>query len=79
MTDIRFSTFPKTQKPQEFALEGVNVFKSHLSKISTVVLQKGLDSDTVLGIIRDDLVKIGFDVEKSKKKRRQNFSTSFLW
>lgn len=68
MTHIRFSTFPKTEKPKNFALEVVEVFKTHLNRISTVDLIKGLDSDSVLAIIRKDLVKIGFEVEKSKKR-----------
>ena len=68
MTQIRFSTFPKTEKPKNFALEVVEVFRTHLNKISTIDLKKGLDSDSVLAIIREDLVKIGFEVEKSKKR-----------
>ena len=79
MSEIRFSTFPKTEKPKEFALDVVNVFKNHLGEISTVDLEKGLDSDTVLGIIRDDLVEIGFEVEKSKKKEDKIFRPVFLW
>ena len=49
-------------------MEVVEVFRAHLNKISTVELKKGLDSDSVLAIIRRDLVKIGFEVEKSKKR-----------
>lgn len=78
MSDIRFSTFPKTEKPKEFALGVVNVFKNHLGEISTVDLEKGLDSDTVLGIIRKDLVEIGFEVEKSKKKEDKIFRPVFF-
>lgn len=78
MTDIRFSTFPKTSKPKGFALEVVDVFKSHLTEISTIDLVKGLDSDTVLSIIRADLVKIGFDVEKSKKREDKIFRPVFF-
>lgn len=68
MTKIRFSTFPKTIKPKDFALEVVKVFDNCYETISTVQLIKGLDSDTVLSVLREDLFELGFDVEKGKKR-----------
>lgn len=78
MSDIRFSTFPKTARPKDFSLEVVSIFKKYLSEISTIDLAKGLDSDTVLSIIRDNLVHLGFNVERSKKKGDKIFRPVFF-
>ena len=42
------------------------MFENHITKISTVQLAKGLTSDKALGVIRPDLIKIGFEVEGGK-------------
>lgn len=55
MNQIRFSTFPKTVKSKDFSLKVVNVFKSKVTEISTINLDKVLNSDSVLSIIRQDL------------------------
>ena len=78
MTKILFSTFPKTVKPKDFSIAVVNVFEKHFDEISTVKLKKGLDSDGVLAILRDDLLKLGFEVEKSKKKEDKIFRPVFF-
>lgn len=65
---IRFSSFPRTQPPPSFVPELVAVFLQHEGNISTVALDKGLKSDDVLAVLRDDLVGIGFDVESGKSK-----------
>jgi len=78
MKNIRFSTFPKTVKPKDFAIQVVDVFNNHYKTISTVKLSKGLDSDTVLSVLRKDLVQLGFDVEKSKKKSDKIYRPVFF-
>jgi hypothetical protein len=45
-----------------------NVFQKHENKIGTRKLSKGLTSNDVLGVIRSDLVEIGFNVEAGKQK-----------
>jgi hypothetical protein len=68
MSDIIFSTFPKTNKPKDFALRTIEVFKAKMTTISTVLLAKGLESNDVLAIVRPDLIELGFDIEKSKRR-----------
>ena len=46
----------------------MEVFRKNEEKISTVELTKGLTSDAVLAIVRDDLVALGFEVEGGKKR-----------
>ena len=67
MADIKFCSFPKTERPLDFSIRVVDVFKKHAETISTVNLKKGLKSDEVLEILRTDLVNLEFEVEKSKK------------
>lgn len=67
MTHIRFTSYPRTVPPPSFVRDIVDVFVSHELDISTISLAKGLDSNGVLGVLRHDLVSLGFDVEKSKK------------
>ncbi|UBM61373.1 hypothetical protein LA303_08035 [Candidatus Sulfidibacterium hydrothermale] len=78
MTKIRFATFPRTIKPKDFSLEVVKVFEKHYKNISTVELPKGLDSDTVLSIVRNDLEQIGFEIEKGKKKDEKIYRPVFF-
>jgi hypothetical protein len=68
MAEIVFYSFPKTEKPKDFSIRVVDVFKKNFKNISTVDLKKGLESNQVLGILRKDLEKLGFNVEKGKKK-----------
>ena len=46
----------------------MRVFRRHEHKISTITLEKGLDSDGVLSVLREDLVELGFHVESGKRK-----------
>jgi len=68
MSNIRFSTFPRTSPPPVWASTLVDVFLQHESAIDTMKLAKGLTSDEVLSELRDDLVSIGFEVEAGKAK-----------
>lgn len=67
-TSIRFTSFPKTEAPPSYAFDLVGVFQKHESAIATVTLKKGLTSDEVLSVIREDLVTLGFQVEAGKQK-----------
>ena len=66
---LRFSTFPRTQTPPVFVTQVVEVFERHSSEISTDKLDKGLTSDQALEVLRADLVRLGFDVEASKRDK----------
>ena len=68
---IRFATFPRTEAPPTFVNDMVDVFRSHEAQISTVALPKGLTSDQVLGVVADDLVQLGFVVERGKSKHEK--------
>jgi hypothetical protein len=61
-----FSTFPRTQAPLHFVPQIVSVFRAHGTSIGTTALSKGLSSDAVMGILRDHLCKIGFEIEAGK-------------
>ena len=65
---IRFSTFPRTEPPAAFVKNIVGAFQAHEGEISTERLEKGLTSDEVLSVVRDDLVSLGFEVEAGKRK-----------
>lgn len=69
MSKIIFSTFPKTVKPKDFSIKVVEVFQNHFEEISTVNLTKGLNSNGVLSKLREDLIALGFEVEKSKREK----------
>lgn len=61
-------SFPQTEPPPAFVGEIIPIFQSHETEIATIELQKGLTSDGVLTIIRNDLRAIGFEVELGKRK-----------
>jgi hypothetical protein len=67
-TSIRFTSYPRTEPPPSFAQDLAGVFQRHESAVGTVELKKGLTSNEVLRIIRDDLLALGFQVEASKQK-----------
>jgi hypothetical protein len=67
-TTIRFSTFPRTKPPPQFAESIVEAFARNEDQISTVTLEKGLTSDGVLEVVAPDLRELGFEVESGKKK-----------
>jgi hypothetical protein len=66
-TSIRFSSFPRTEAPPAFVHELAEVFRQHESAIATEILAKHLQSDQVLGILRDGLERLGFQVERGKR------------
>jgi hypothetical protein len=65
-SSIRYISFPRTAPPPAFVVKIVEVFRSHEDAISTQKLKKGLTSDVVLALLRDDLVRLGFQVESGK-------------
>lgn len=65
-TEVRFTSFPRTEPPPHFAPELLNVFRAHEEAMSTKALEKGLTSDEVLRVLREDLVQLGFSVEGGK-------------
>src|SRR6266496_3060186 len=64
--DIRFSTFPRTQPPPLWTATIVDIFRRHDQEINTQALSKGLTSDAVLATLGNDLLSIGFQIEKGK-------------
>lgn len=64
---IRFSTFPRTQQPNDFVFDVVKLFDDHFDEIGTLQRRKGLTSDEALAILRQDLVGLGFVVEAGKR------------
>jgi len=65
---VRFISFPLTEAPPKFCAEIVSAFTANESKISTRALKKGLTSNDVLTVLRDDLVRLGFQVEAGQQK-----------
>ena len=63
----RFSSFPRTKPPPQFAEDVVGAFRRHEAEIGTVGLDKGLTSDGVLAVLRPALVELGFEVEAGKR------------
>jgi hypothetical protein len=68
LSNIRFTSFPRTQPPPPFTAKVVEVFRAHEAGICTRTLSKGLTSDAVLETLRGDLCALGFSVEGSKQK-----------
>lgn len=66
MSNVRFSSFPRTAPPPQFAFAVVNAFRLHEETICTRTLAKGLTSDEVLATLRADLIDLGFQVEQGK-------------
>ena len=67
-TTVRYISFPKTEPPPAFCAELARVFSLHEPKIGTKGLSKGLTSNEVLTILRDDLLRLGFQVEAGRQK-----------
>lgn len=67
-SSVRFMSFPKTDPPPCFASALAAVFAKHEKQVGTRLLKKGLTSNEVLTVIRDDLVALGFQVESGKQK-----------
>jgi hypothetical protein len=51
---IRYSTFPRTQPPPDFVPTIADIFRKHEDQIGTKHLKKGLTSNDVLTILRDE-------------------------
>ena len=67
MASIVYSSFPRTEPPKPFAVSVVDVFRANADRISTVELEKGLESNEVMYELADGLEGLGFQVERSKK------------
>jgi hypothetical protein len=63
---MHFSSFPRTEAPVHFVPGVMSIFRLHEKVIGTAFLAKGLSSDNVMAALRDDLCKIGFDIEAGK-------------
>ena len=70
-TTIRYSSFPRTEPPPDFAQELVGVFVDHEDEISTEAGSKSLKSDDVLAVVGPDLEGLGFQVETGKKQENK--------
>ena len=68
---IRYHYFPRTEPPPDFLAPLVDVFVGHESEISTEKRAKGLTSDAVLAVLADDLLDLGFEVERGKKQAQK--------
>jgi len=67
-SSVRFMSFPKTEPPPPFASALAAVFSKYEKQVGTRLLKKGLTSNEVLTVIRDDLVALSFQVESGKQK-----------
>jgi hypothetical protein len=65
-SNVRFSSFPRTEPQPAFTDKIVQVFQNHEPLICTLTLKKGLTSDAVLSRLRPDLAQLGFAVESGK-------------
>ena len=68
---IRYTSYPRTEPPPAFVDKVVGVFQEHRTDISTETLAKGLTSDQVLNLLRQDLVQLGFEVEEGKRRAQK--------
>lgn len=66
VSQVRFTSFPRTKPPPGFIPSIIAVFQKHEPRISTTSLEKGLESDGVMKILCDDLRTLGFEVETGK-------------
>jgi hypothetical protein len=67
-TGVRYHFFPQTEPPPSFLRTVVDVFQKHEGAISTRMLDKGLTSNGVLAVLKDDLLQLGFQVELGKSE-----------
>ena len=67
-TTIRYICFPRTDPPPHFAPAIAGVFREQERKLGTVHRNKGVTSNEPLSILRDGLVRLGFEVEAGKPK-----------
>ncbi|MEM8494175.1 MAG: hypothetical protein AAF663_02160 [Planctomycetota bacterium] len=69
MSTIKFTHFPRTQPTPDYVFGIIDVFRSHEETIATQDHATGLKSDEVLALLRNDLRKLGFDVESGKARQ----------
>jgi len=67
----RYKAYPLTEPPPDFVNELSHVFASARKSIDTQALTKGLTSDSVLAVLREDLQALGFQVEQGKKQTQK--------
>lgn len=65
MSKIQYQFFPKSSGVPNSLLKVVDIFKQKENQITSFKYQ--LPSNDVLGIISDDIEKLGYRVEKSKR------------
>lgn len=63
---VRFLSFPRTKPPPSFVAQIVAAFRQNEAAVSTVDLDKGLESDGVLRVLAPSLQAIGFQTESGK-------------
>jgi hypothetical protein len=68
---VSYQTFPITESPPTFANSLVQVFRDHETSISTANIGNALESNKVLEELRPDLTKLGFLVEKGKRREQR--------
>ena len=68
---INWVFFPKSKEPSKLARDIVKVFNESFDKIDSD--KHHLSSNEVLSNVSEGLVKIGFQVEKGKKKQEKIF------
>jgi hypothetical protein len=65
---IRFRSFPLTERPPEFIEQVVDVFRCHAEEIAPAASKDRFGSNAVLSVLRDHLVRIGFEIESGNGK-----------
>ncbi len=70
-SQIRFSSFRRTEPPPSYIPDIVQVFRKREGRIGTAAGKKGLTSNSVLAVLRAELVQLGFEVEGGKKKSQK--------
>jgi hypothetical protein len=65
---INWQYFPKSDKITDKLIETIDVFQKYEKKIDSAEIHKSkkLDSNTILGILKDGLTDIGYKVEVGK-------------
>jgi hypothetical protein len=63
---IRFTSFPRTEPPPEFIPKVIGAFRAFEAEMGTPILDKGLTSDEVLGLLRPHLKALEFEIEAGK-------------
>jgi hypothetical protein len=65
---INWQYVPKSDKVTPKLLQTIRVFEKHENKIDSISIDKSskIDSNTILGILKKDLTKIGYNVEAGK-------------